>query len=97
MRHLRTLSLAAALLVGLSQAASAACFADYKAKKDNPLKLHYGVVQLPDNQCSTRAAKAQIAARIAGEGWQLLTVVSVFDETGLAERKASAGEFFLRY
>jgi len=97
MMKLRTLTLSAAVLVALAQTASAACFADYKAKKDSPLKLHYGVVELSGKKCALPAAKRQISARIAADGWQLLTVLSVFDETGLAERKASAGQFFLRY
>lgn len=97
MINLRTLTLSAALFAGLASAAPAACFADYKAKMDAPLKLHYGVIQLSGGTCNKRAAKAQIPARIATDGWQLLTVVSVFDDTGLAERKASAGAYFLRY
>lgn len=97
MTYLRSLSLAAAFLAGLAQAASAGCYADYKAKRDNPLKLHYGVIELPQSQCSKPAARDAISARIAASGWQLLTVVSIFDETGLAERKASAGSFFLRF
>ncbi len=31
------------------------------------------------------------------QGWSLLNVVSVFDESGLAERKDSAGPNYLRY
>jgi hypothetical protein len=31
----------AALVIALSTAANAACYADYKAKRDNPLQLHY--------------------------------------------------------
>lgn len=84
-------------LIGLAAAADAACYADYKAKTDNPLRLHYGVIQVPDGACSPGAARAVIAARIAAEGWQLLNVLSVFDDSGLAERKASAGAYFLRY
>ena len=77
--------------------ASAACYADYKAKQDNPLRLHYGVVELPDNACSVAAARGRIAARLRADGWQLLNVISVFDESGLAGRQSSAGPFFLRY
>ncbi len=77
--------------------ASAACYADYKAKTDNPLKLHYGVIELPDNACSTNAAKGAIGARIARDGWTLLTVISIFDASALDAKKESAGEYFLRY
>ena len=85
-------------LAGLPAAAE--CYADYKAKRDDPLKLHYGVIALPDAICDRpKAVEAEIAARIAVDGWTLLKVVSVFDETGLAddERRSNAGAFFLRY
>lgn len=91
------LALAAlALLAALSGPAAAACFADYKAKQDDPLRLHYGVVELR-GPCERAAAEQEIAARIARDGWQLLNVVSVFDEAGLDERRQSAGQYYLRY
>jgi len=77
--------------------AQAECYADYKAKQDNPLRLHYGVAAVPDNACSKLAAAAELEPRLARAGWTLLNVVSVFGPEGLAQRKASAGEFFLRY
>ena len=89
--------LAAALLAFLSGMAQAECYADYKAKKDAPLQLHYGVAQVTDANCSTGAAKAELAPRLAGDGWTLLNVLSTFGPEGLAERKASAGDFYLRY
>ncbi|WP_102110251.1 hypothetical protein [Oceaniglobus roseus] len=92
------LFLSALLALTLSATwAEAACYADYKAKRDNPLRLHYGVIQLPEAACSKQAAAGVIARRIGADGWQLLTVVSVFDDSGLQQRKASAGQFFLRY
>ncbi|WP_255553438.1 hypothetical protein [Maritimibacter sp. DP1N21-5] len=97
LRFLRALG--AALILGVAgSTAGAACYADYKAKQDNPLKLHYGVIELPDAACaSPEAAGPVVADRIAREGWTLLNVLGIFDDQGLAERKASAGEFFLRY
>lgn len=99
MKHLRLLGLTALLALAALPAA-AECYADYKAKRDDPLQLHYGVIALPDPACaSEQAAEAEIAGRLALDGWTLLTVVSIFDETGLAdeERKANAGDFYLRY
>lgn len=87
--------LSLALWAALSTASAAACYADYKAKQDNPLRLHYGVAQI--SQCSAGAARSELQARLAAQGWTLLNVVSVFDDSGLAERKDSAGSFFLRY
>lgn len=85
-------------LSALAFPASAACFADYKAKKDNPLKLHYGVIKLPNSACTSPSAAAKaIAPRLAAAGWTLLNIVSLFDESGLNGRQANAGPYFLRF
>jgi hypothetical protein len=79
----------------LASAATAGCYADYKAKQDNPLRLHYGVAQIAE--CSAAAARAELARRLQSNGWTLLNVVSVFDASGLDERKDSAGPYYLRF
>ncbi|MEM7643332.1 MAG: hypothetical protein AAF366_12475 [Pseudomonadota bacterium] len=84
------------LLVLLTAPAMAECYADYKAKQDNPLQLHYGVAQVPDDACTPAAAAAIIADRL-GDGWELLEVDSVFGPEGLDDRRERAAEFFLRY
>lgn len=94
MKHVFPFVVLAALLA--PAAAQAACYADYKAKQDNPLRLHYGVAEI-SGPCSATAARRQLETRLAQAGWTLLNVVSVFDEDGLAERKESAGSNFLRY
>ena len=97
MKHTLAITLTLTLLaVAAPQGASAACYADYKAKQDNPLKLHYGVAQI-EGPCTPKSAAREIAPRVARDGWQLLNVVSVFDEAGLDQRQKSAGTFFLRY
>ena len=91
------------ILGGLSLAllalpAQAECYVDYKAKQDNPLQLAYGVAQVSDDICGdTGAEAAELAPRLAANGWTLLKVLSSFGPEGLDERKASAGDFFLRY
>lgn len=80
----------------IATAGAAACYADYKAKRDNPLRLHYGVVQI-NGACAPQPAQQEIAARLQPQGWTLLNVLSVFDASGLEERKRSAGQFFLRF
>lgn len=91
---------AAALVftVVVASAAQAACYADYKAKRDAPLRLHYGVIALPDRACGNTAAAARIIQRRIGrDGWTLLTVLSTFGDEGLRARRANAGDFYLRY
>lgn len=90
-----SVSLAVSLAL-VTPVSASGCYADYKAKQDNPLRLHYGVAQV-SGQCSRTAAAAEISARLARAGWKLLNVVSIFGDDGLAERKDSAGQFFLRF
>ena len=84
------------LLTLLAGTAGAACYADYKAKKDDPLRLQYGVAEIT-GECTPAAAFGELVPRLAADGWALLEVIGTFDETGLEERRESAGQFFLRY
>lgn len=86
-----------AISLMLAGPAAAECYADYKAKRDDPLKLHYGVAQVSDANCSAGAAQGELSPRLAADGWTLLNVLSTFGPEGLEERKASAGAYFLRY
>ncbi|MAY32129.1 MAG: hypothetical protein MRY67_14270 [Rhodovulum sp.] len=85
-------------LTALALPAQAACYADYKAKREKPLRLHYGVIELSDQSCTSRdAAAREISRKLEKDGWQLLNVMSTFAQDGLAERKSSAGKFYLKY
>lgn len=99
-RFLRLILAAPLLAFALSAAAPAQadCYADYKAKKESPLRLSYGVIQLSGGACSSpAAARPEVAGRIAKGGWTLLAVLSIFGPEGLAQRKANAGADYLRY
>lgn len=85
-----------ALLALASPVRAEECFADYKAKRDNPLRLHYGVAQI-SGACDAGSAKAELTARLAKDGWTLLNVLSVFGPDGLEQRKGDAGSYYLRY
>ncbi len=98
MKHHLTLPLAVLLALSLAGPGMAACFADYKAKRDNPLRLHYGVIELSNAACDDPGrARAEITERLAAESWDLLTVMSTFGRDGLGQREKNAGKFFLRY
>lgn len=96
MKH-RMLTLLTAVMVTLAlPAAAAGCYADYKAKQDNPLRLHYGVAQIT-GACTRGGAQAELSQRLSSHGWTLLNVLSVFGDEGLAQRKDSAGTNYLRF
>ena len=91
-------SVALTLTMLTAPAAKAACFADYKAKQDDPLRLHYGVMAVDAAPCAPSAAiEANVANRLDAAGWTLLQVEGVFDDSALEDKKADAGEFFLRF
>jgi len=93
MRHLLIYT---ALAACLATSAGADCYADYKAKQDNPLRLHYGVLALQSG-CDVQSAQGEVRQRLAQNGWTLLNVLSVFGPEGLSERQASAGQYHLRF
>nr|WP_241188098.1 hypothetical protein [Pseudohalocynthiibacter aestuariivivens] len=59
-----------------ASAADAACYAEYKAKQDNPFKLHYSVAQI-SAPCTMASARAQLSSLLASQGLTLLKVLSV--------------------
>jgi hypothetical protein len=89
--------LSALILALTALPAAAECYADYKAKKDDPLQLAYGVAQVSDANCDVGGATSELAPRLAAAGWTLLNVVSVFGPEGLGERQGRAGDHFLTY
>jgi hypothetical protein len=96
MKHTLIPLCAAVSLLLASPALSADCFADYKAKQNNPMRLHYGVAQI-NGPCSSASAKSELTSRLAAQGWTLLSILSTFAADGLAERKQSAGPYYLRF
>lgn len=74
-----------------------ACYADYRAKMDNPLRLHYGVIDLPDTACTPETARPIITERLAAAGWTLLQIITIFEAEDLPGRRADAGSYFLRF
>jgi len=94
---MKRLLVTTALALALAGPAAAECYADYKAKQDDPLQLRYGVAQVSEGNCSPEAAEVELAPRLAAGGWTLLHVLSTFGPEGLAERKASADDHFLRF
>lgn len=76
MKQIRLISLAVALSALVPAAASAACYVEYKAKRDTPFTLVYDVAQV-NGPCTKKAAKAKLQAQLASQGLTLLKVLSV--------------------
>ncbi len=81
MKH-TVLITAAIAAFALASPASAACFVQYKAKKDNPLRLDFGEMQVGVSDCSRQGVADSVAAALAARGWTLLTIVSVREDAG---------------
>ncbi|MBB3986839.1 hypothetical protein GGQ68_003183 [Sagittula marina] len=85
------------LSLGLPSTAAADCYVAYKAKKQPPLELHFGILSLPGTCPDKGTAATQTANRIASGGWTLLNVVSFKDGPPSAGEQANAGTYYLRY
>ena len=72
------------------------CFVLYKAKKDNPLKLHLGLMKI-DRTCSDDAIEAVLRRRLQPAGWSLLQIVNVSQDIAVEKIKRDLGEYFLKY
>lgn len=95
---IRAILIAFAALILFGVPGQAACYADYKASRDNPLKLHYGVIEINANPCvMSGQVQTTVAQRLGAAGWKLLQVQSVFEDGGLSGRKQDAGQYFLRF
>ncbi|GAD54809.1 hypothetical protein [Limimaricola cinnabarinus] len=97
MNGMKTLALTLCLLVAGAASAQAACYADYKAKRDDPLRLHYGVAEISPPCDQPEAAADELRPRLGSDGWKLLAIMSLFGEDGLEKRRDSAGDYYLRY
>lgn len=92
-----TLCAAACLVLALAGQASAQCYADYKAKQDNPLRLQYGIIELPQAACTDlQAARNYAEPVISRTGWTLLQIESIFGPSDFQRRSVNAGAIHLR-
>ena len=97
MKRLKILPLLGLVFVFSATEVSAAdCLFAYKAKRDNPLQLHYGVMAIR-GECSVSAAKREASARLAANGWSLLVLLEQVESSKLSQYKETAGDYFLRY
>lgn len=78
-RFLRITTLAVGIALAGAAAAQAACYVEYKAKRDNPLELFYEVAVVP-GPCTMATARAQLAPILAGQGLTLLKILSVKEQ-----------------
>lgn len=82
----------------LAEPAHADCYVEYKAKKDSPLRLHYGIMRLKNGSCPSKSAGASAAKeRLARGGWTFLNVVGMSESKPSAKKRSNAGANYLKY
>jgi hypothetical protein len=72
------------------------CFVLYKAKKDNPLKLHLGLIQI-NGQCSDHDVESITNKRLSSTGWKLLQIVTASGNIDTKKMESDLGDYFLKY
>lgn len=88
-----------ALWALMAAAGQAECFVGYKAKQDDPLRLHYGIMHVTDAPLCADAAllEGHIANRLGDAGWTLLHIVEVQQTPPTDEQREVAGDYFQRF
>jgi hypothetical protein len=79
-----------------SEAHATQCFVLYKAKKNNPLKLHLGLMQINET-CTMKDIGTKINNRLNSNGWTLLQIVKANENVKIEKMKRDLGEYFLKY
>lgn len=72
------------------------CFVLYKAKKDNPLKLHLGLIQIND-ECASHDIEGITIQRLNSSGWKLLKIVKFTGKIEVEKMEKDLGDYFLKY
>ena len=72
------------------------CFILYKAKKDNPLKLHLGLIKI-NGPCLNRNIETIISSRLNPSGWLLLKIVNISESIEAKKMERELGDYFLKY
>lgn len=72
------------------------CFYEYKAKQDDPLRLHVGILQT-NHKCGANQAMAELRQRLDAGGWKLIQVVTSFEERPSNEQLQKYGHFIFKY
>jgi hypothetical protein len=72
------------------------CFVLYKAKKDNPLKLHLGLIQI-SGQCSEHDVEYITSRRLNLTDWKLLKIVKSSSNIDAEKMERDLGDYFLKY
>ncbi|WP_323769541.1 hypothetical protein [Antarctobacter sp.] len=88
---------AAALLLvtlALPSAAAADCYVHYKAKRNKPYGLHYGIVHV-SGSCPSSPQRT-VQSRISSGGWSILNIVKVTTARPNSSEIASAGSHYYR-
>jgi len=63
------------LLGSVASAASAACVAEYKAKRGT--EYVHSRMSIPDSACNASAARSYVARALSAQGLELLAIVKV--------------------
>lgn len=97
-QRMKQISLFCAALACLALPAHADCYAEYKAKKDDPLRLHYGILLIEADICpDPKEAEVIVQDRLADTQWTLLNVIGLSKAAPSKEQESNAGTFYLRF
>jgi hypothetical protein len=95
--RLRPFLLAFGTAMVLAIPASAACYAEYRASRQSPVQLAYGVAEIRGGACNAQAAAQYLQARLAQSGWTLQNVLSTVTSNSAPANAGYTGGHYLNF
>ena len=89
--------LSLALITALAVPAQAACYAEYRASRQNPVQLAYGVAEIRGGACTAQSAAQYLQSRLAQSGWTLQNVLSTVSNNSAPANSGYTGGHYLSY
>lgn len=94
---LKTTLLALGAVLVLALPAQAACYAEYRAARQNPVQLAYGLAEIRGGACNAQSAAQYLQARLAQSGWTLQNVLSTVQSNSAPANAGYTGGHYLSY
>lgn len=93
----RTLILTLATFTALAAPAHAACYAEYRAQRQNPVQLAFGVAEIRGGYCDASTAATYLRNALGRSGWTLSNIVSTVNRNSAPGNSGYTNGHYLRF
>lgn len=93
----RILLVTLATVAALAAPAHAACYAEYRAQRQSPVQLAFGVAEIRGGACNAQAAANYLRNTLGRSGWTLSNIVSTVNSNSAPGNSGYTNGHYLRF